>query len=378
MGYNSLTTGKNFYKGFPEGSLDWLGYFDDSRLIPRSYYEHRTDLINLNDADKKFITKQFSNTYGYTSAYRSLPNFGVSYTGGNTKLLNGGKKLGYLYSIGYSEERKVFQNERDEYETYSVPEYFYNTNNYEFSSNVSALLNLTYSYKKNKISWKTLYNNKFKKFVGIRDGSNVINGQSSEFFIKSNNSEAAGDGILNSVVEGTHRVSKDLTIDWNGSYGLTYRWEPDQKILAYHTEPGSEVYGLTLSNENSPEISNAGRIYSFLYENIYGANINVTKQFNWLDQTQKLKIGTSNYYRDRDVEVDALGYSVLNSAGFRTTIPESKITSFNNIFSSEYIDTYNLTVANIPTNSTAYTGTALMNAGYAMLDNKFSEKIKLT
>ena len=87
IGYNSLTTFKNFYKGSPTGKYDWFGFFDDSRLIPNSYYENRSNFINLSTADKNFDTKQFSNTYGYEAAYKSMPNFSISYTGGNTKLL---------------------------------------------------------------------------------------------------------------------------------------------------------------------------------------------------------------------------------------------------------------------------------------------------
>jgi outer membrane receptor protein involved in Fe transport len=102
----------------------------------------------------------------------------------------------------------------------------------------------------------------------------------------------------------------------------------------------------------------------------------VLKEFKWRDQVQKLKIGTMNYYRDRSVEVEALGYSSLDFYG--VTIPETKTTTFNNIFSPENIDNYNLTVANIETNSTDYKGKAMLNAGYAMLDNKFSNKLKLT
>jgi TonB-dependent receptor len=48
------------------------------------------------------------------------------------------------------------------------------------------------------------------------------------------------------------------------------------------------------------------------------------------------------------------------------------------VFSPANIDKYNLTVANIETNSALYTGKALLNAGYAMLDNKFSDQFKLT
>ena len=119
-------------------------------------------------------------------------------------------------------------------------------------------------------------------------------------------------------------------------------------------------------------------MYSYLTENIYGANINATKLFNWNGQPQRLKIGTANYFRDRDVEVDALGYASLD-AGFGTIhIPETKGINANTIFTPPYIDQYRMVVANIGTNSTNYTGKALLNAGYVMLDNKFSDKVKVT
>ncbi len=379
IGYNSLTTFKNFYTGYPEGKLDWLGFFDHSRLIPGSYYSNRgSAFINLSDEQKTATTKQFSNTYGYQAAYQSMPNFSVSYTGGNTKLLANTKKLGYVYSVGYSTGRRASSRARDEYQDYSTLDYSYLTDNYAVKNNLAAMLNLTYSYGKSKISWKNLFNNDFEKVVGIRNGYNVINGPEYRFDIRSTKSEPSQNGIFNSVVEGLHSLKNSWTIDWNASYGLTYRWQPDQKILAFHTDYDDPRYKLTLSNENSPEISNAGRVYSFLTENIYGGGMNATKQFKWLNQNQKLKIGGFGYYRSRDVEVNALGYSVLNSYGHRASIYESKTASFNNIFSPENIDTYHLTVATIGANSTDYKGTAFMNGGYIMMDNRFGEKFKLT
>ncbi len=378
-GFNSLTTFKNFYKSYPQGSMDWLGYFDNKRLMPGSYYRHRgPSFINLNDAAKSAITKQFPNTFGYEPAMQSQPNLSIAYTGGNTKLLGGSKKLGYIYAVNYNNGRRVADRYRDEYEQYGVQAYNYNTTNYDMRSTLSGLLNVTYSYGKSKISLKNLYNNDFVKTLGIRDGQNVVNGQSGTFNYKSTNSEAAANGLLNSVLEGMHSLNKGWTLDWNTSYGLTYRWQPDQRILTFRTFPGDANYYLTLSNENSPEITNAGRVYSFLQENIYGANVNATRQFKWLGQTQKVKFGTANYYRDRNVEVDAMGFSVLNSSGYRVQIPETKGTTYNNIFSPENIDAYHLTMANIGANSADYRGTALLNAGYVMMDNKFSDKVKLT
>jgi TonB-dependent receptor len=91
---------------------------------------------------------------------------------------------------------------------------------------------------------------------------------------------------------------------------------------------------------------------------------------------QKLKFGTMNYYRDRSMEVDALGYASFNSAGSQIT--ETKATTYNTLFSPVNIEQYNLTVANIETSSTDYSANALLNSGYLMLDNRFSDKVKLT
>ncbi len=381
VGYNSLTTGKNFYKGYPQGSLDWLGFFDNKRLIPGSYTQNRgSQFINLPADVKQGITKQFPNTFGSQVANMSQPNLSIGYTGGNTKLLNGTKKIGYIYAVTYNNGRRIAERNRDEYEQYNIQAYDYNTTNYDMRSTLSGLLNVTYSYGKSKISLKNLYNNDFVSTLGIRSGENVVNGTGPQdkFYYKSNNTEAASNGILNSVLEGLHSLKSNWTIDWNASYGLTYRWQPDQRILTFHTQNAVDpTYYLTLSNENSPEITNAGRVYSFLKENIYGANINAVKQFNWNGRVQKLKFGTSNYYRDRNVQVDALGFAYL--FGYSTNpIKETKGTTYNNIFSPGNINANHLTLANISALSTDYDGTGLLNSGYIMLDNKFSDKIKLT
>ena len=377
LAYNSLTTGKNFYSGFPKGSTDGLGFFGNSRLIPGPYYNYRTGFILNSPEFKKAVTKLFPNSFGYEAARRSIPNISVAYTGGNTALLKNGNKLGYIYSLGYSNGRNVADRDRSEYDIVKRFIYDYNTTSYDEKNNISALLNLTYSYGKSKISFKNLFNNNFVKTIGIRNGANFENGINAPFYVKSTNSEASGNGIANSVLEGLHKLGSNWTVDWNGSFGYTYRNQPDQRVLAFRSpENDNSNYYLRLSNENSPEIRNAGRVYSFLGEYIYGASANAVKQFTWKDLPQKIKFGTMNYYRNRSVEVDALGYASLSFLG--VTIPETKTTTYNNIFSASNIDTYNLTVANIETNSTDYKGNALMNAGYLMMDNKFSDAVKLT
>jgi len=377
LGYNDLTTFRPFNRQEPAGKLTAIGYFDNSRLMPGGYYNNRgAEFINLTDGQKLEITKQFPNNYAFTKACPSQPNFNISYSGGNTVLL-GKNKLGYVFSLGYTNMRRVIDRTRAEYSSYDLEEYDYNTTSYDMRTVTSGLLNLTYSYNRSKISLKMLYNNDFIKTLSLRNGENMVN-PNSPFSYQGENNEATGNGIGNAVLEGLHSLNKSWTVDWSGSFGAAWRWQPDQTILTFHTDPNSNDYYLSLSNQNSPDIHNAGRVYSYLTEYIYGANINATKIFNWNGRQQRLKFGTANFYRNRALEVDALGYASLD-AGFGTIhVPYTKEINFNTIFTPPVIDQYKMVVANIGTNSASYSGTALLNAGYVMLDNKFSDKVRLT
>ena len=106
---------------------------------------------------------------------------------------------------------------RDEYETYDFHNYNYNTTGYDTRSVLSALLNVTYSYGKSKISLKNLYNNDFVNGFALRNGTNTVN-QGYFFDYKSQNTEAASNGVGSSVLEGLHSLKKNWTIDWNTSF----------------------------------------------------------------------------------------------------------------------------------------------------------------
>ena len=375
IGYNTKTTGKNFYTGQPDGNLDWLGYLDKSRLIPKPYYRDQAGFINKNPGYKQEVTKLFPNTFDYNAVRQSIPSISAAYTGGNTRLYNSGKKLGYIYSIGYGNGRAVSDRIRDEFDVNRMFLYGYNTANYDEKNNLSGLLSLALSYGRSKLSWKTIYYNEFVRTLGLREGVNKVN-LPDTFFYKSLNNEVTQNGLLNSVVEGQHSLKKGWSVNWAGSFGYTYRNQPDQKILSFRTPYNQDgPYFLQLSNENSPAIRTAGRVYSFLREKIYNANFNVSRTFRLWDQSQKFQFGALNYYRDRNVEVVALGYGGLSSGG--DTIQLGKGSGYNDVFSPASIDRHQITVANIGLNSTSYTANALLNAGYILLDNKFSDKWKL-
>jgi hypothetical protein len=373
----SQTQFKDFYTSTNKGSLDALGLFDNKRELPSLYVPFKTSsIINLSPENKKTITKSFPSNYGYEPAMQSYPNFSVNYNTGNTVVLKNNHKFGYIISVGYSSSRKVSERIRSDYQRDKFFLYENVTNNYDQRNQLTGLANFTYSYKKSKISWKNMFNNDFSKVIELRTGINKSN-DPYIFNYKGMNSEASGNGLFNTVVEGLHTINSKLKFDWNTSTGITYKHQPDQHTLTFRTPNNSTAYYyLKLGNENSPEIRNAGRVFSDLKEMIYGANANFSYDLSAAKYQQKLKFGVSNYYRDRAVNVTALGYAALDFRG--ATIIENKDASYNNIFGSANVDNYQLTLASIATNSTDYTANAMMNAGYAMFDGSVSEKLKVT
>src|SRR6201999_1593722 len=128
----------------------------------------------------------------------------------------------------------VSDRKRDEYGSDRIPVYSYNTTNYDQKNNLSALLNLTWSYGSSKISLKNLLNKEFTHTVGIRTGYNVAN-FTDTFYYKSTNSEVSQNGLANSVLEGLHKLGKNWTVNWTGSFSYTYKTQPDQKVLTLRT-----------------------------------------------------------------------------------------------------------------------------------------------
>ncbi|ANH83244.1 hypothetical protein A8C56_21700 [Niabella ginsenosidivorans] len=372
IGYNSITTFKGFKTSEPNGKYDFLGFFDDSRDLPRSYYNYRSNFTSLPADYKTAVTKLLPNNYGYSNGSNALPNLNLNYIGGNSKLITGDKKFGYIYSIGYGISQQYKPSMLTEYDNSKNELYNYNTDAYIQKYNLNAILNLNYSYNSNNtISWKTLFNNDLSKTTGIRDGKNISNGNDVLYY-KSILNEARQDGLFNSVFDGKHKIGAGA-LDWNASYSYTYRNEPDQRILNFQSTD-NQNYFRTINNEYSPVIQDAGRIWSKTNENIIGANLNYQYPFDWLSFEQKLKIGYSGYYRLKNVDVNALGYASLNAGGAVLSAAQGE--NMFAVFSQENIDRYGLVIANIGNNSTNYQGKGFLNGGYIMLNNRFTNKLK--
>ena len=374
---NSLTTGRDFYGSKFSGNSEKFGFFDNSRNVPQAYSDNRgSSFISLPSVNKQSITKQFPNSFGYEGLSISAPNISASISGGNSFVLKNNAKLGILYQVGYGTGRKVSDKFRTDFLINGDMLFENNTKVYDLKNSLQGMVNVAYSKGKSKYTVKGLFNNEYTNSLGLRSGYDIAN-RPDFFYTKSYNNELSANGLYSFVVDGNHAINKKLQTDWSASISDAYKNQPDQKIISYRTAFNSNTnYYLKIGNENSPEIRNAGRIFSNLDEKIYNVAFNFNYNFDISGIQQKLKFGSINYYRDRKTVVDALGYASLDFRG--VAIYETKATDFVNLFSPTNIDLFKLTLATIGNNSTSYTANALLNAGYVMYDGKFSEKLKLT
>ncbi|MCC8409566.1 TonB-dependent receptor [Mucilaginibacter sp. UR6-1] len=380
FGYNSKSTFKdNFVDPQPNGKYDFLGFDDGSRKLPSAYTNVKSNYTSGTSSLQKIeIAKQFPNTFG-SQLQNTLPNLGLQFATGNSKTLKNENRLGYNFAFNYNTGYRISDGDRTQYNISAreqLPPYSFDRNVFSNVKTLGGLLTLGYTYGKNKLAMRTLFNNDFKiDYEETKNGLIRGDNDATPTLYRGFSSESTQNGVFNTLLEGQHTLGENkLNIDWAASYGLSYRNQPDQRIVTVFTPENAPEY-ISFSSENSPLPNTLGRVYSKLNENIYQAKVNATYSFKWLDELQRLKIGGLGYRRDRDFTIDALGY--VDIVGNGKSIPLTNGVTVDNIFSPESIGQNNIAFSRLDLSSTDYTGTANQGAGYAMLDNKLTEKLRL-
>ncbi|AYL98297.1 TonB-dependent receptor [Mucilaginibacter celer] len=384
VGYNSKTTFKNnFIDARPNGKYDFLGYDDGSRKLPSAYSNIKNNYTSGTTSDQKIaIAQRFPNTFYYQEGQGSLPNVGFQLSTGNSHISKNNNRFGYNFSLNYSNGHRTSFGDRIGYTGFNdaanqLPLYSFDRNVFTNYKSLGGLLNFAYTFGKNKIAFRNLYNNDFSvDFEQTNNAKNFEADQQNPLKYKGYSVETTQNGIYSSVLEGQHTFGqRNIVFDWNASYGLSYRNQPDQRIVTIYTPDNATEY-ISLSSENSPKPNDLGRVYSKLHENIYGGKANLSVPFKWMEQPQKLKFGGLVSHRDRDFSIDALGYTSADAFGNQPIALTNGYTIFN-IFSAQSVGQNRIDLSRLDLSSTDYKAKADQSAGYAMLDNKFSNKLRL-
>ena len=375
---NTQTTFKDFKQGSVQ-KLDFLGGFSNgSRQLPATWKNlNYVDYLSATAAQQVAVTQRFQNSFGAKHQFKGYPGQNLQLTLGNTKIFKNDSKLGYVASLTYANNIERLKRDRNEFSFNedAQPTFYYNDNVYNFTNTIGGIFNVSYSHKNSKYSLKNTYNNTFTNSYTERTGAFVEGGPVT--LIQGSQTAPERGGIISSVLEGQHFLpASKINIDYNVSYGNSYRKQPDQRVLETFKQPGSNSFTVNLSNFNQAAIQNAGRIYTDLTEDIYGGKFNVSIPYTLFKQPSKLKAGYLGYYRDRDYTATVLGYAIAGGANGRN-IPLTNGITADNIFSNANLSQQGIALFTLPGYNISYKGTVSQNAGYLMTDSKLSDDLRV-
>ncbi len=359
-GYNTQSTLKDF-KSNERNGLDFLGFDDGTRSLPTNFPSSRSKYNSASTDLRLAYSRLLPNLYAEQTSIAS-PNQNYQLTWGNVAKYKNEGTFGSVISINYRKDQNQRIADRESYDGINFINK-YEDQNYRYGVSLGGLANFSYKIRRNKISLKNLFNQSFEDSYIDRQG--FINQNTN---IRYNSSEVNQKSLLSTQLEGEHQIgAKNLKLDWNLNYALLMRDQPDLRTITdgsvqSSASPYSLIDDLTK------------RLFSTLSENNFGASTSLSVPFEMFKRKSTAKVGALKQVRDRQFDARVFLYTPTNSSTFdntKLTLPKESIFDASNINRNGYI------LDEITNNQDSYSGNTDLNAGYLMLDNSLSEKVRL-
>lgn len=364
-GYNSQSTFKDFL-GTKKNALAYLGYEDGGKQLAENFPTREAIAAGtLSNAKNIAALKSFptDNSIKTTTA---LPTQNYQFNLGRVKNFENGNKFGAMISATYRNAQTIYENNERNFYIYN-----YNDNQYRFSTNVGGLANFAYSFGKNKISFKNIYNKNYDDNYTVRTGirdANTLN----QFYAY----DIMQKSLYKATLEGDHQIGEgNSKLKWTASYSNITNNQPNQlklnyqKALAAQNDPSVpyEANITSLGKENT-------RLFSDLNENLYSGEANYITPFKLFDASTTMKVGLGSQYRERTFNARFVGAQLqTNDIDLQTQIRSLPITE---IYSQSLIESGVYKLAEVGGPLDDYNANSFTNYGYLMLDQKFGENFR--
>jgi TonB-dependent receptor len=362
--YNTQSTFKDFRSGFRSTS-DYFAFDDGSRKLVSNFPTTNEVLNNQVTGTRNIQSIRSLNNDFSIYSNKALPAQNYQVTVGNVAEIGKNKnRFGTTVSLTYRNTQSIIPDLQQQFDNYD-----YHSEVNKFSTNIGALANFAYSFGKNKITFKNLYNRILDDQFTYRTGSNTGTTSSDNRFYAYDLLEK---GLLKSTLEGEHSLGKkNSKIKWNLGYSNILNDQPDQKKVNYKQgNPGEPYFAAvnSLGKENA-------RLFSHLNENIYSGKVDYSLPVNLFKQST-LKIGGSSQYRDRDFNARFIGL-VIDENNQQYDIQSILQRPIQTLFGPSLVNAGIYNLDEIPNLTDRYTANSLTNAGYAMLDSKIGENVRV-
>jgi hypothetical protein len=365
IGYNTQSTNGSFTSN-KRNKYDWLGFDDGTRSIPDSfpataqiYRGLGKDAAGLNKQIE--ITKSFNSEVYNPVVTNAAPIQSYNLTYSKTFRFKNGGTLGTILALNYRKSMLVYNVSRAFYEASGDKVFELEDNQNKYQTNLGGIMNISWVKGKSKISFKNLFNQLYEDNYYTRRGYNTSRLNDLSFSSSYLNQRS----LYSTQIEGEHQLSKSgVKFKWNGNAGHNWKIQPDLRSILY-----ARTINTTTPFEIDPD--DTRRFFSDLKDYSAGAGGQLSVPMNWGGKDKQLfKLGGSTLVRVRDFRSRIFRYNITNINSFVADNAFKPVeTAFlpNNMGSSGYI------LDEFTNNQDKYFGISILNAGYAMLDNRFGD-----
>lgn len=360
IGYNTQSTFKDFTSN-RRNSLDWLGFDDGSRKLA-SDIPATTKFRSMSDDGKIEATKKYFKDDVYSEETRmAIPTSSLNLTWGNVARLKNNASFGTILSLFHRQSQTIYDHvERGRYEMARDYTFMGTEKQNRYNVNSGGLANLTYAFRKHKISFKNIFNQLFEDNYFVRNVDNPSSLQE----VSTRSSVLNQRFLYSGQLEGDHALSSSgLKFQWNGNFAYNHKEQPDMRTATYTRRSNTNgAFGL---NDDDTR-----RFFSDLKDYTFGGNAFVLAPFTLGDRRHNFKIGGGHIGRIRYFDARMFRYE-RGSVNSDYTLP------YDRMFLNSNINEDGVFLDEITQNTDSYIGVSNLSNGYAMLDNRLSDKIRV-
>lgn len=363
VGYNS-NLGDFARPTYTGGDLDWLGFDDGTRALPDGFPDRIP--ADATNADVAELHSRFGGDFRTAAESADFGDANKSFSlsfGDRVDWF--GREGGYLFGLNFSNSA----NARELKEFFPSQEE--GRFQYDFTTLVGrrdATLGLIGGYAINptptsRVSLKSMFTQ------SAEDDARVVTGpfdQSSQGFARITRFQFVERTLFSNQLRFEHKLGffGDSKVEWDGSYAIALRDEPDTRTTAYvasSAEAGDFFFNETGSND---------RFFSDLQDELAQGGVKMTSRFDLFGRTATLDSGVRAGYRTRAFEARRFDYENV-VASVRMLPPDQ-------LFTSENIAAGNIQFMETTEPNDQYDATELSSAAYTSLEIGLLEALRLT
>lgn len=377
-GANTQSLGKDFY-GPKHGKYDYLGFDDGRRNFPKDL-RYTIDLAS-NNPDKQPAEDKFAQSRLFTQDNISLYKYkapiaqNYQFTMGRVINLDSSNVLGVVGSLSYRNTQQIMEITETDRGTY-LKDGGNHGNMYNFNTNLGAILNVGLKLKQHRISLRNTYTRKFESITSIIN--NYQNFESSNLTegIPQNQRIQINPTFLDLIVNKLgmqHQLGK-VKVDWDIARTGIIRNQKDvvRRDLTPQLIDGKyQLVNLTNSTQSGDfPIS---RHHYLNKETDYNWNVSGTMPFDLINTKNSLKAGYSGIQKHLKLNWEGaqLNHIYRVTADSLLALPLSEKIKPENLNPKGFVWEVQPWLINF------YEGKSTQQAGYLMLDNRFTEQLRL-